>query len=464
MASAIRTLLKKKKLTGEELGKMLLIDLVDAYKERPNLSQEEQNSLPNYIDNPREGKVFNDYVVIHRYLMAMTIDYEAEVKRLNLNYLNLLYRIQLVEGAELAYFSLTRQPIIMTRRDYERRIDEAKAEVESYSYSFIRLMLHEAETYTPKYKEGEATPYDDIFKQLEKQSIPAHMVEKYKTIYNRDSDLEEYNKFDYLHGWIYVYDPAETDDPNSPLEIIEDYPDFVQAVISKYSKLKGLERLAKMEEEDYIRDDLIDFKTAYDLNVFDTKEHYDNPEVTLNGRTINGVAVIEKLSKHTFISNNNIANDSYYYTLPPVVKVMLSESVLDDENFISHIEQLHEALKLSFKRLSGFKYALDKIVQVTGVEQIAELAQEDKTNLIDNINEEADAFNYCIWRFGLLEEEGEPIELRKDIMRLFTLNFTKEDIEIKPHEKEQVEDIISSGSSKNEVVTQLTNFLTRLEV
>lgn len=463
MASPVRTLLKKKKLTGEELGKILLIDLADAYANRPNLSREEQNKLPEYIDNPRDGKIFNEYVAIHRYLMAMSIDYEAEVKRLNLNYLNLLYRMQLVEGAETTYFSLTRQPIIMTRKDYEKHLRIAKRQLEQYTYSFFDMVAEEVHSFIPLYEAGELTPYNDIFKQLEKQPITPEMTERYLSLEYDEDKLESLNKLSYLRDYRSVYHPMETDDPSSPLQLKADYPELTKAVIAKYSKLKGLKRLAKMTEADYTRKDLIDFKTAYSLDLFGIKAEYDDPEITLDERTINGVAVIEKISKHKFFSTGEIIDDTYYYLLPPLIEVMLSENVLEDENFINHIEELHKAMKFSFKRLSGFRYALDKIVEVTGVKQIEELAQEDKSELIDNINEQAKSFDRSIWRFGLLKNEGEPLQLRKRITSLFTLNFTKEDIQIQPHEMEKVEEIISSGKSKNELVTELTNFLTRLE-
>lgn len=465
MASAIRTLLKKKKLTGEELGRLLLIDLADTQAGKPNLSQEEIANLHKYIDNPTDGKVFNDYTDIQRYIIAFQMDYQIESRKLAVIYLQLHSYWTRIKDAEEAYLALADQPRILTRRDYEKLLSEARARIEDYSYSFTHLMLHEAESYTPKYKEGEVTPYDDIFKQLEKQAIPAHMVKKYQTIYKRDSDLEEYNKFDYLHGWIYVYDPKETDDPNSPLELIEDYPDFVQAVIDKYSKLKGLERLAKMEEADYIRDDLIDFKTAYDLDILDAKEWYDRPSLTLeNGEgsdLASGVAVIEEDVRAVF--EQNIKDGTYHYKMKSRLSSSLSENVLKDEEFINNISQAYHQLKQSLKRISGFGYGLSKFIEITGVKELSVFDFSKGQVTHERIINSFEGIEFFIYRYGLLEDERSTIELRKEVKALFMPDFTEEDVAIQPHEQAKAEEIIANASSKGEAVRLVGNYLTGLE-
>ncbi|WP_350562825.1 hypothetical protein [Psychrobacter sp. CAL346-MNA-CIBAN-0220] len=465
MASAIRTLLKKKKLTGEELGRILLIDLADTQAGKPNLSQEEIANLHKYIDNHTDGKVFNDYTDIQRYIIAFQMDYQIESRKLAVIYLQLHSYWTKIKDAEEAYYALATQPRILTRRDYEKLLSEARARVEEYSYSFIRLMLHEAETYTPKYKEGEVTPYDDIFKQLEKQSIPTHMVEKYKAIYAHNSTLEENNKLDYLHQWKDAYDPQEADDPNSPLDFVKDYPDFVQAVISKYSKLKGLERLAKMEEADYIRDDLIDFKTAYDLDILTAKESYDKPRLTLeNGEgsdLTSGVAVIEEDVSAIF--EQNIKDGTYHYKIGLGVSSSLSENILKDEELINRIAQTYYQLKHSLKRINGFGYGLGKFIEITGVKELSVFDFSKGQVTHERIISSFEGIEFFIYRYGLLEDERSTIELRKEVKALFMPDFTEEDVAIQPHEQAKTEEIIANASSKGEAVRLVGNYLTGLE-
>lgn len=464
MASSIKTLLKKKKLTGEELGRILLVDIANTQAGKPNLSQEEIANLHKYIDNPIDGKVFNDYTDIQRYIIAFQMDYQVESKSLAVIYLELYHYYSNIRDAEQAYEALADQPRILTRRDYEKLLSEARARVEEYSYSFIQLMLHEAETYTPKYKEGEVTPYDDIFKQLEEQTIPAHMVKKYQAIYKKDSDLEEYNKFDYLDGWIYVYDPAETDDPNSPLELIEDYPEFVQAVINRLSKLEGLEHLAKMEEADYIRDDLIDFKIAYNLDILGAKKCYDKPILTLeNGEgsdLTSGVAVIEDTDA---VFKQNIKGGTYYYKMPYGLDINLSENILKNEKIINKIAQIHHRLKLTLKRIEGFSYGLNKFIEITGVKELSVFNFSKGKIRLEQVKNLFIDFEYYVYRFGLLENERPAKELREEVRTLFTPDFTEEDIAIQPHEAEKVEEIIANASSKGEAVRLVGNYLTGLE-
>lgn len=461
MASPVRTLLKKKKLTGEELGKILLIDLADAQAGRPNLSQEELGNLRNYITSPEDGRIFNDYMDIQRYVIAFNLDHQSEVKRMTITYLRLLHYWQRFTDAEQAYRLLDSQPRILTRRDYEKLLSEARARVEGYSYSFIALMLQEAETYTPKYEAGEITPYDDIFKQLKGQPIPAYMVEKYQTIYKDDNSLEEHDKLDYLQHWIYVYDPAETDNPKSPLELVEDYPEFTQAVLTNFSKLKGLKHLGKMEETDYTRTDLIPFKTAYNLDILNAKKDYDKPVLMIKGvPLIDGVAVIEDVDARREL---NIINGTYYYKFNNALSMHLAENFLADEQLVNSVLEAKELLKASLKRLSGFGYALQKIKDITGVKELEIFNISKDNDTIQVLHQLFKNIDFYINRYGLLENERPKEELKAEIKELFMLGFTEDDIAIQPHEAEEAAKLIASSSTKGEAVRLVGNYLTGLK-
>lgn len=461
MASAVKNLLKKKKLTGEELGRILLVDLANTQAGKPNLSHEELANLHTYIDNPRDGKIFNEYTDIQRYIIAFQMDFQIESRKLAVIYLQLYHYWSNLKDAEEAYSALNKQPRILTRQDYEKLLKEARDRVQSYKYSFIHLAIYEAETYTVKYKEGEATPYDDVFKHLENQSIPDQMVEKYQTLYKSDSSLEEYTKLDYLQNWIYVYDPMETDDKKSPLELVEDYPDFVQAIINRFSKLEGLEHLAKMEEADFIRSDLIAFKTAYDLDILDCKNTYDKPILEINGVSLtSGVAIIEDTAT---VFKQNIKDGTYYYKMPYSVSRNLSENIVKNEDFINRVAKTHQQLKLTLKRMNGFSYGLSKFIDITGVKELSIFDFSKRQTTVEIITNLFIDFEYFIKRLGLLEEERPAEELIEEVKALFIPDFTDEDLLIQPHEKEQVEEIIANASSKGEAVRLVGNYVTGLE-
>ena len=462
MASPVRTLLKKKKLTGEELGRILLIDLADTQAGRPNLSQEEIASLHTYINKPEDGRIFNDYTDIQRYLIALNLDHQTETKRLLIVYLELYRYWQKLTDAEKAYETLSNQPRILTRRDYERLLAEARARVEGYSYSFMDLMLQEAETYTPKYEAGEITPYDAVFKQLKGQPIPAHMVEKYQVLYKDDNSLEEHDKLDYLQHWIYVYDPAETDNPNSPLELKADFPEFTQAVLTRFSKLKGLKHLGKMKEADYTKEDLIKFKTAYDLDILDARKLYDNPTLTLeNGRDLSyGVAVIEDANA---VFKPNIKDGTYYYKMEHGLSLYLSENFLKDDKLISVVEETKRQLKHTLKKINGFGYAIKQVIKITGVKELEIFNISKNNNTLKLLNTIFEDIEFYIHRYGLLENERPEAELCQEVKALFMPDFTEEDVAIQPHEIEKVEEIIANSKSKGEAVRLVGNYLTELK-
>lgn len=463
MASPVRTLLKKKKLTGEELGRIILIHISGVQKGETVLTDEELNSLVKYIDNPKDGRVFNAYLDIERYVIAMSLDFEAENRKLNVIYLELFRYWQRAMDAEKTYFGLMQQPRIMTRRDYEQALAEARNIVEKYTYSFFDLINHESEYEIATLESGSNSYLETILESLKQQAISEEMLRDYQRIYDdEDNTLEGVTKYDYLKEYIYVYAPEDADDPEAPLGLLRDYPELVEAILAKYSQLKGLKHLGKMNKTDYIRDDLISFKTAYNLDILRAKQNYDEPILEFKDMTLaNGVAILDNLP---LSAKNNIKDGTYYYDFSFMGEAYLAENLLADEERTQHIRSALSSLKRTLKRINAFNYALDKIIEITGVKELEVFRAGGVNETVFEITiEHAEGFKYFIRRVGLLENERPAKELQEEMLKLFSPDFTLDDVAIKPEEKAKVQEIIDDSSTKNDAVREMSNYLTGLK-
>lgn len=135
----------------------------------------------------------------------------------------------------------------------------------------------------------------------------------------------------------------------------------------------------------------------------------------------------------------------------------LAEDVLADEEYISTIESIKRQFKQCARNLQGFKYFMLKLVEITGVPDLLAFDRKDATAKIPFF----EAYVEDIWvhRYGLLEDEGDPVELGKQVRKLFSLGFTVDDIQITEAEKEEVESIIRNAPTKEKAVTETFSYL-----
>ena len=76
--NALSKLLKKKKLTGEEVGKIILLDLVNSYKGQPTLTQAERDAYVDALVESKDIRAYNDYLQIYRFITGFAIDFESQ--------------------------------------------------------------------------------------------------------------------------------------------------------------------------------------------------------------------------------------------------------------------------------------------------------------------------------------------------------------------------------------------------
>ncbi|MCX3072521.1 hypothetical protein [Providencia stuartii] len=467
--SALSKLLKKKKLTGEEVGKIILLDLVNEHKGQPTLTQAEKDAYVDALVESKDIKAYNDYLQIYKLIPRFAIDFESEERAYHAIRVEFVRHIMRHQDAENNYIELTRQPRILTRRDYEQALKEAKESVSSWTYSLYSLVAYELNKNIEAYNNKEKTPYKRYFDAYKKEQSNEEVIKAYRVNYWQDKNNpkkdKELTKLVMLDKYLEIYNDAESEIKGGMLFFADHYPELLQAILENYSKLEGLEYLANLTTDDYTREDLIDFQTAYKLNILGARDAYDDPLLTFKGHDLTcGVAVIESAKW----AKNNIKDGTYYYSLgPKPFKELgpfglrlfrhLAEDVLANEDHISKIEYLKKQFKKIARNLVAFQYFMLKLVEITGVPELLAFNRDNGTSRLQYF--EALASELWIDRYGLLEDEGDPVELGKGVRELYNLGFTVDDIQITEAEKEEVESIIRNAPSKTKAVIQTFNYL-----
>ena len=453
--NALSKLLKKKKLTGEEVGKIILLDLVNSYKDQPTLTQAERDAYVDALVESKDIRAYNDYLQIYRFIPAFAVDFESTDRAYAVVRLEFMRHVMRLNDAEQNYFQLALQPRILTRRDYEQALKEARESVSSWTYSLYSLVAYELRKNIEAYNNKEKTPYKRYFDAYKKEQANQQAIKTYRATYDNPKKDEDLTKLVILDKYLDIYDDAELETKGGMLFFKDDYPELLQAILENYSNLDGLEYLAKLPESEYLNEDLIDLQTAYKLDILGARDAYDDPLLTFKGcDLISGVAVIESSRG---IAKGNIKDGTYYYFLGRGLGRHLAEDVLADEEYISTIESIKRQFKQSARNLQGFKYFMLKLVEITGVPDLLAFDRKDATAKIPFF----EAYVEDIWvhRYGLLEGEGDPVELGKQVRKLFSLGFTVDDIQITEAEKEEVESIIRNAPTKEKAVTETFSYL-----
>lgn len=458
--NTLSKLLKKKKLTGEEVGKIILLDLVNSYKDQPTLTQAERDAYVDALVENTDIRAYNDYLQVYRFITTMVIDYESQERAYHAIRQEFIRHMLRYSDAEKNYFQLTLQPRILTRRDYEQALKEAKENVSNWTYRLYSLVAYELNKNIEAYNNKEKTPYKRYFDAYKKEQAKEQAIEAYRATYWQDKDNpkkdEELTKLVMLSQYFAIYDDSELETKGGMLCFKEDYPELLQAILEQYSKLEGLEYLASLPEIDYLKEDLIDFQTAYKLDILGAKDAYDDPLLTFKGHDLtSGVAVIESAKG---ITKGNIKDGTYYYyNLGRGTGRNLAEDILGDEKYISTIERIKSQFKQIVRNLVAFHYFMLKLVEITGVPDLLAFNRDDGTGKIPFF--EAYAEDLWVHRYGLLEDEGDPVELGKQVRKLFSLGFTVDDIQITEAEKAETDKIISNAKNKDQAVTNIFKYL-----
>ncbi|HPC08210.1 MAG TPA: hypothetical protein PLF77_04820 [Smithella sp.] len=431
MKTDINNLLKKGKLTGQEVGQLMIQDLVATYKnylegkgDEGFLTQAETNTLVNGLTKSQDIKRYREFRGVHEYIVnaARAFVIHEEIMEEHLWKINYIFNE--MRHAEEENFQAIRQPRIMTQKQYDELKREDFEEKMTWTYSFEMLLFDALEYYINLHNEGEKTPFDKHFAAAKKQPIknPRIKADYYESESEDKTAADTATMFDVLEYAKGFYSSLETDSQKTLFEFTEDFPGLYKDLWSKLTAMKGLNFLKDIPKKKYFDDALISVRELYENNILNFRDFVGTFHPDGCG---GGVAVLQS---HCFYPRRNIDEHGYYRAPEPYWrKHFMAEAILSEplrRTITRWIALFSEHLKECFVIRTAFLL----IGEFTGVPQIS--------TLIDGIDGEIDrltkrgelvnqiienAHDLILSRYGALSNERSVDELRSEFKNTFPL-------------------------------------------
>lgn len=123
-------MLTKESPTGEDLGRLMIADLVVAYKnaqegirDKGLLTQDDRENLMRRLRDQAERRVYNDYVGIYELIKNYGSICQAMATSVELQFWRVYSVLVPMLQAEISYGYSNYEPVIMTREEYEEKRD-----------------------------------------------------------------------------------------------------------------------------------------------------------------------------------------------------------------------------------------------------------------------------------------------------------------------------------------------------
>lgn len=125
-----KKLLTKENPTGEELGRLMIADLVVAYenaqegiRDKGLLTQDDRENLIRRLRDQSERRTYNDYVGIYELIKNYGSICQAMATSVELQFWRVYSVLVPMLQAEVSYGDSTYEPVIMTRKECEEKRD-----------------------------------------------------------------------------------------------------------------------------------------------------------------------------------------------------------------------------------------------------------------------------------------------------------------------------------------------------
>lgn len=169
----IKNLIGKGNLRGEEIGRIIITDLVNAYrnlltgKDKDGLlTEQEKQALINGIDNQRDGQVYNAYREVHEFLTTIPVRYECEKLRASSAFWKAYHIIRECTDAERELRSYKSNRVkYVSFEEYEELAANHKKEVATWGISVENLFFDTLSYYFSLYEAGEETFLDKLIEE-----------------------------------------------------------------------------------------------------------------------------------------------------------------------------------------------------------------------------------------------------------------------------------------------------------
>lgn len=173
----IKSLMNKKGWTGDEVGRLMITDLVTAYKnalsgqDKSLLSDSDKSRLVHSLEKPADIKRYNEYRYVHEFLCTVPIRHNLSEQISNHYFWKLYHILRETQQAENENSRCRFDIKIVTQQEYDRMKQADFAAKMEWGYSVELLVLHTIDYYFRLYQNGKKTPYNKHFTASKKQPI-----------------------------------------------------------------------------------------------------------------------------------------------------------------------------------------------------------------------------------------------------------------------------------------------------
>lgn len=453
--NTLTKLLRRKRLTGKEVGKLMLADLASRWEGKPLLTAQDKDILIGSLD-PLEKKVFKDYRKLYVFLLSVNMDFEATAQLLNYAHVSYIRLGYLLLDAEKAYQNLASLPKIVTQKQYDRAKRIARGELSRIRYNIVRVVKNSTEN-----------GYSEILERYKSEKPSKEVLELFteENEENRPTpaELKKLTKYDLYDRYPFVFENSINLLKKGAGNLFKnEYSELVEAVLSDLSKKKGLSFLSSLKEEDYERHDLITFTQAREADIFGARYEYENPVLLNNDLSpmSRGVAVLDE---RTTAESGRVKKSRFFYSLP-WFEHRLAENFTTDPLFTDQVNDTIESIRDGYRKMAVLTYFFELIAERTGVPELKNFIRKNPFLEAEPFKKIKKLFTEKIERYGLLEKEGDAEKLTEKVRELFTLDIKEEEYVVTDEEKKEVEKIISEPTSIDTAYGNALSYLLTGEV
>ncbi|MCM1514469.1 MAG: hypothetical protein NC090_05770 [Anaeroplasma bactoclasticum] len=150
---SIDNLLKKKKYKGDQLGRLLLLTLVDQIDQRPpRIPIDQLSKMIDNLENGYEGSIYNTYVNIYAEVADAYNAIQSSAIQAHLGLTNIKMNLSVMVRAAASQKTKAESPLTITERQYKR-----------YQTKYNKFIKETAD----KYKKEQQTVQEYLLSQLE---------------------------------------------------------------------------------------------------------------------------------------------------------------------------------------------------------------------------------------------------------------------------------------------------------
>lgn len=272
MANKLDSLIKNKKLSGAEVGRLVLSNTINVYSRalrgekdpKPLFSQARLDRMINEIEGSHDIQVYNRYIALGRWIEKEAVRATGYYYSFQSGIRGYMLGISASYTAEKYLADVNARPLVMTQEEYNKTIDDLLKDFLSKDDLTLGELLETLlrERYTDfKEHPRKKSSYKTIFKRLEETEAPNLLLQHMNTIYEDDimeegdSLLEvfDYNItgdfFPYAFG-IYATDGVEEKFIAEEKELLLTYyGELLQTALDELNKL--LKQQNKLTAENF---------------------------------------------------------------------------------------------------------------------------------------------------------------------------------------------------------------------